>query len=354
MPTNHELTTHVADKETLLKNCHYTLEGKTEKPWGQHLLQIVLSTVWVKTRKKRWKRIIRPWKYKKHMSEALHLQVPGQSGKHSQWAQTRQCHPAPWKLNPCPSVCYLHALTKAQGKWTWSLPKNLAKALDNYLAKEGYLEDIFSNKPSGTINPVYLPQTTPEEYKERVIQKNTVCLNSCPKNYPATSKEHPISNHDLDRVQCWKTRSGHVGTLTNIVPSAHSDVMVSFSEGAMSLKRTLLNGDRYAHCLTGAVLLQLSYPDRFDWSFSSTLQGARLESFLWFDRKCKHQVNNIPDLHHETSRPGLDFSMLCFLLPVSCCHFRAFSPSPVGGHLCSTRGKLWDLKCQPLCPSLPE
>ena len=98
--------------------------------------------------------------------------------------------------------------------------------------------------------------------------------------YPATSKEHPISNHDLDRVQCWKTRSGHVGTLTDIVPSAHSDVMVSFSEGAMSLKRTLLNGDRYAHCLTGAVLLQLSYPDRFDWSFSSTLQGARLESFL--------------------------------------------------------------------------
>ena len=156
------------------------IEGKTEKPWGQHLLQIVLSTVWVKTREKRWKRIIRPWKYKKHMSEALRLQVPGQSGKHSQRAQTRQCHPAPWKLNPCPSVCYLHALTKAQGKWTWSLPKNLAKALDNYLAKEGYLEDIFSNKPSGTINPVYLPQTTPEEYKERVIQKNTVCLNSCP------------------------------------------------------------------------------------------------------------------------------------------------------------------------------
>ena len=73
MPTNHELTTHVADKETLLNNCHYTLEGKTEKPWGQHLLQIVLSTVWVKTRKKRWKRIIRPWKYKKYMSEALHL-----------------------------------------------------------------------------------------------------------------------------------------------------------------------------------------------------------------------------------------------------------------------------------------
>ena len=38
------------------------------------------------------------------------------------------------------------------------IARNLAKALDNYLAKEGYLEDLFSNKRSGTINPVYLPR----------------------------------------------------------------------------------------------------------------------------------------------------------------------------------------------------
>ena len=56
------------------------------------------------------------------------------------------------------------------------IARNLAKALDDYLAKEGYLEDLFSNKRSGTINPVYLPQTTPEQHKECVNQKSTVCL----------------------------------------------------------------------------------------------------------------------------------------------------------------------------------
>ena len=39
------------------------------------------------------------------------------------------------------------------------IARNLAKALDDYLAKEGCLEDLFSNKASGTINPVYLPPT---------------------------------------------------------------------------------------------------------------------------------------------------------------------------------------------------
>ena len=59
------------------------------------------------------------------------------------------------------------------------IARNLAKALDDYLAKEGYLEDLFSNKRSGTINPVYLPQTTPEQYKECVNQ-NAVNHISCP------------------------------------------------------------------------------------------------------------------------------------------------------------------------------
>ena len=35
---------------------------------------------------------------------------------------------------------------------------------------------LFQNKSSGTINPVYLPQTTPEQYKERVDQKKKRCL----------------------------------------------------------------------------------------------------------------------------------------------------------------------------------
>ena len=53
----------------------------------------------------------------------------------------------PSKLNPCRNVCYLYVLTKEQGKETWALPiKKLAKAFDDYLAKEGCLEDPFSKK----------------------------------------------------------------------------------------------------------------------------------------------------------------------------------------------------------------
>ena len=51
------------------------------------------------------------------------------------------------------------------------IDKNLAKALDNYLAKEGCLEDPFSKQILRTINPVYLPQTTPEQHKECINQK---------------------------------------------------------------------------------------------------------------------------------------------------------------------------------------
>ena len=59
---------------------------------------------------------------------------------------------------------------------------------------------LFQNKASGTINPVSTPKT-PEQHKECVNQQNTVYLNSCPNmSYPATLKEHPINNNDLDRV----------------------------------------------------------------------------------------------------------------------------------------------------------
>ena len=37
----------------------------------------------------------------------------------------------PCKLKHCPSVCYVHLLTKVQGKETRALPTNLAKASDN-------------------------------------------------------------------------------------------------------------------------------------------------------------------------------------------------------------------------------
>ena len=80
----------------------------------------------------------------------------------------------------CPNVCYLHVLTKGQGKEAWALPKKLAKAVDDYLAKEGCLEDPFSKQILRNYQPCASSPKTPEQHKECVNQKNTVDLNSCP------------------------------------------------------------------------------------------------------------------------------------------------------------------------------
>ena len=56
------------------------------------------------------------------------------------------CVSEPCKLNPCPTVWYVLVLTKAQGKEAWALPKKLTKAFEDYLAKEGCLEDPFSKQ----------------------------------------------------------------------------------------------------------------------------------------------------------------------------------------------------------------
>ena len=76
--------------------------------------------------------------------------------------------------------CYLYVLTKKQGKGKWALPKNLRMILTTIWQRKDVWKTLFQNKPSGTINPVYLPQTTPEQNKEGVNQQNTVYHNSCP------------------------------------------------------------------------------------------------------------------------------------------------------------------------------
>ena len=91
------------------------------------------------------------------------------------------CVSEPCKLNPCPSVCYLHVLPKVQGKEAWALPINLAKAFDNYLAKEGCLEDPFAKQILRNYQPCVSTPKTPEHHKERVNQKNTVYHKSCPR-----------------------------------------------------------------------------------------------------------------------------------------------------------------------------
>ena len=86
----------------------------------------------------------------------------------------------PCKLNPCPTVCYVLVLTKGQGKETWALPKNLTKALDDYLANEGCLEDPFLEQILRNYQPCVSTPKTPERHKECVNQQNTVYHKFCP------------------------------------------------------------------------------------------------------------------------------------------------------------------------------
>ena len=88
------------------------------------------------------------------------------------------------------------------------IARNLAKALDNYLAKEGYLEDPFSKQILRNYQPCASTPKTPEAYKECVNQKKTVSHNSCPRFYPATWEEHPKNNYNPDHVLLWKTCTG--------------------------------------------------------------------------------------------------------------------------------------------------
>ena len=90
------------------------------------------------------------------------------------------CVSEPCKLNPCPTVCYVLVLTKGQGKEAWALPKKRAKAVDDYLAKEGCLEDPFSKQILRNYQPCVSTPKTPEQHKECVNQQNTVYHNSCP------------------------------------------------------------------------------------------------------------------------------------------------------------------------------
>ena len=87
-------------------------------------------------------------------------------------------------------------LTKEQGKETRALQeKILPRLLITSWQKKDVWKTLFQNKSSGTINPVYLPRKTPEHYKDRVNQQNTVNRNSCPRflsyNLGGTSHEQP-------------------------------------------------------------------------------------------------------------------------------------------------------------------
>ena len=87
----------------------------------------------------------------------------------------------------CPTVCYVLVLTKGQGKETRALQeKILPRLLTTIWQRKDVWKTLFQNKSGGTINPVYLPQTTPEQYKESVNQKTLSITNLAQYFYPAT------------------------------------------------------------------------------------------------------------------------------------------------------------------------
>ena len=131
---------------------------------------------------------------------------------HCPWSWMERCR-LPWSRHRCPSGCLecrcniKHQLTletsypvmethanstpvqlyatcmclpKRKAKKHGHCRKNLRRLLTTIWQRKAVWKTSFSNKPSGTINPVYLPQTTPEAYKECVNQQNTVYHNSCP------------------------------------------------------------------------------------------------------------------------------------------------------------------------------
>ena len=68
-------------------------------------------------------------------------------------------------------------------------------AFEDYLAKEGCLEDPFSKQILRNYQPCVSTPRTLEQHKECVNQQNTAISNFARDFYPAALKEHPINIH---------------------------------------------------------------------------------------------------------------------------------------------------------------
>ena len=90
-------------------------------------------------------------------------------------------------------------LPKRKAKEHGHSQKSLPRLLITSWQRKDVWKTLFQNKPSGTINPVYLPQTTLEQYKESA-NKTLSITNLAQYFYPATYEEHPMNNYDPDRV----------------------------------------------------------------------------------------------------------------------------------------------------------
>ena len=98
----------------------------------------------------------------------------GQLETRSQQTQSHGCHPAPRAIKTQPlSNCVVRACAyqRTRQRKMGIAKQNVAKALDNYLAKEGCFEDPFSKQILRNYQPCVSTPKTPEHHKERVNQK---------------------------------------------------------------------------------------------------------------------------------------------------------------------------------------
>ena len=80
------------------------------------------------------------------------------------------------------------------------IAKKLTKAFEDYLIKEGCLEDPFSKQILRNYQPCVSTPRTPEQHKECANKKTLFISTLAQYFHPATWEEHPINNHDIHRV----------------------------------------------------------------------------------------------------------------------------------------------------------
>ena len=81
----------------------------------------------------------------------------------------------PMQTQPLSKCMLLACADQSARQRNMGIARNLAKAFDNYLAKDGYWENLFSNKRSGTINP-YVSTPNNSWTTQRMCQSKKHCL----------------------------------------------------------------------------------------------------------------------------------------------------------------------------------
>lgn len=128
----------------------------------------------------------------------------------------------PCQLNPCPTMCYLHVLTKGQGKGTWALSQKTCQGFSQLCWQRLFGRPPFKQTHRND-KPCASTQRTPEHDQERVNQQNTVSHNSCPwfcilqlrRNIPGRrTRGAPALDHFAEA--CWSLKYNRsAGTTEN-------------------------------------------------------------------------------------------------------------------------------------------